>query len=613
MEEPLFSSDLSGPQAQGAATVAPVEAVNYGSLFKTGANLVDGLFKIKEQQDKADLETRKNSAITEFVNEHNRLSAAKAAGQINDAQYNVRSQATFRQFAANNPEAIDELKKTAAGLKEFGGLGDVQDEVQAVKTDFRTSVASAQKDGFEVSLSDPIEHQQLVVKQHRQYLLNKRLFEEKKAIRAEEREMARFAREEVEYTNKVEARQTLTSMVENGLPILNSLADMISKEWPGASAERQQELMMRWDREQTKWKSNIAIVSQGDSSMASAVNSMVTDIDSRFRNLLSGKESAEFFKNRNNTYLDIARGQILSDPKSARFIAQIQWAPNAIAEILKHTTDPSIVRNTLGNLADPSAPLNMNNKEEVKVTVDSFIKLYNDPKLDEKGKADLFKNTGNNILRGLGNAIVSGGDKFAVKEALNFIKNPAFVDNISNMDQGAYNAARQAVTAYYNNPVVVDLIDKFNRPMNPPLSNRTPLQAMDIQVSDSGVKLVQKGIYDPMAQFFVRASEQALSDLIITNAHLDGTKNYAAYWEKNKRYLFPEWYGNPDILNVGDIVNGKKFLGGMVNDPKNWQPVGQNYSEGDIGGRPTERANFSSGKIGGAPTTKPTTSVGKIQ
>lgn len=613
MAEPLFSSELSGPQAQGAATVAPVESVNYGSLFKTGANLAEGWMKIQEQQAKADIETRKNSAVTEFINEHNRLSAAKAAGQINDSQYNVRSQASFRQFAANNPGALDELKKAAGGLKEFGGLGDVQDEVQALKTDIRSAVAAAQKDGFEVTLSDPPEHQKIVVQQHRQYLLNKRVFEERKAARAEAREEARFGREQYEFNNKVEARQTLNTMVSDGLPILNSLADVISNQFSSADPAKQQELMARWDREITKWKSNIAIVSQGDSSMASAVSSMIGDMDTRFKNLLSGKETAEFFKNRNNIYLDVARSQILTDPSSARMIAQLQWAPNAFDVIIKHTADPNIIRRTLGNMGTAQASMDLNNPEEIKATVQSFNKLYNDTSLSEEQRSELFKNTGNSVLRGLGNAIVNRADPQAVKEAMEFIKSPAFIDNIKNMDQGAYDAAKHAVNTYYNKPIVTDLVRKFNEPMNPPVSNRTPLQAIDIQVNDNGVKFVPKGEYDPMASFFMRASEKALNDLIITNAHLDGTKNYAAYWEKNRGYLFPSLYGNPDVLNVGDVVKGKKFLGGLVSDPKNWEPVGQNYSEGDIGGRPTERANLSTGKIGGAPTTKPTTSVGKIQ
>ena len=72
-------------------------------------------------------------------------------------------------------------------------------------------------------------------------------------------------------------------------------------------------------------------------------------------------------------------------------------------------------------------------------------------------------------------------------------------------------------------------------------------------------------------------------------------------------------YGHPDVLKVGDIVYGKKFLGGLVNDPKNWEKLGDNYSEGRIGGQPTQRSNFSSGRIGGEPTTKSTNSAGKIQ
>lgn len=146
-----------------------------------------------------------------------------------------------------------------------------------------------------------------------------------------------------------------------------------------------------------------------------------------------------------------------------------------------------------------------------------------------------------------------------------------FIENIGNLDQGAYNAAKHAVNTYYNQPVVTDITQKLAQPMNPPLNNKTPLQAMSIEVGPNGVKFVPNGDYDPMAAFTMRASEKALNDLIIANAHLDGTKDYKAYWEKNRGYLFPSLYGHPDVLKVGDIVYGKKFLGGLVNDPKNWE------------------------------------------
>lgn len=614
MAEALFSSDLSSPQAQGAATVAPIESVNYGSVFKTVANIGEGILKYQEQEAKAEIETRKNSAVTEFINEHNRLSAAKQAGQINDSQYNVRSQASFRQFAANNPFALDELKKAAGGLKEFGGLGDVQDEVQALKSDLRSAVSAAQKDGFEVTLNDPIEHQQLVARQHRQSIMTKKAFEERRAARSEVREEEKFKRESWEFGNKQEARATLSSMVADGLPVLNSLSEVIRNQWTSASPEQQQELMARWDREITKWKSQVAIVSQGDSGMASAVDRMVGDLDGRFRNLLTGKDTAESMKNRVGVYLDAARGQLLADPEVARLFAQFGYAPNGLEVIMKHTTDPNILKKALGNIVKPTnSSADFNNPEEVRVTVESFNQLYNDPSLTPEQKAEVFKNTGNNVLRGLGNAIVNNADPKAIRSAIDFVKSPVFIENIGNLDQGAYNAAKHAVNTYYNQPVVTDITQKLAQPMNPPLNNKTPLQAMSIEVGPNGVKFVPNGDYDPMAAFTMRASEKALNDLIIANAHLDGTKDYKAYWEKNRGYLFPSLYGHPDVLKVGDIVYGKKFLGGLVNDPKNWEKLGDNYSEGRIGGQPTQRSNFSSGRIGGEPTTKSTNSAGKIQ
>lgn len=614
MAEPLFSSDLSAPQAQGATTVAPVEPVNYGSVFKTLGTLAEGVAKYTENKAKADAEARKNQVVSQFVDEHDRLEQAHLQGKIDSSTYNVRSQATFRRYAASNPEFLDDIKKAAGGLKDYGGLGDVQDDVSAAKNNFRVSVASAQKDGFDVSLNDPIEYQQQIVKQHRLHTLNVQRAEEERKARGEARSEAEFSRSQHEFGLKQDEIRTLNTFITDRLPELNALQSLIGDQYKGASPDQQRLLLARWDKKITDWNAAIAMAGGRNPEMASAVRSMISDLDNKFKDRLSGKLSAETLKNTNEIYLNMARGNILSDPESARLIAQISWAPNAFDAIIQKTSDPNIIKKTFGNLTKPNAQVDVSNPEELKATVETFTSMYNSDRLTPEEKDKLFQTTGNNILRGLGNTIVRTGDDKAIVQALQFIKNPMFVDNIKNMDQGAYNAAKHAVNSYYNRPIVTSISSSLNKPINPPLQRATYLEAIDIVADDTGIKLVPKSGTDPMTQFYTKAIQSSLNDLVIANAHLDGTKDYKSYWERNRGYLFPEVYGHPDVLKPGDVVNGKEFIGGYVNDPKNWKAIDKNRSSsGKIGGQPTDVSNASSGKIGGAASTKSTTSVGKIQ
>lgn len=614
MAEQMFSSDLAAPQAQGATTVAPVESVNYGSLFKTIGTVAEGVFKYQENKAKADAEARKQLVISQYVEEHDRLEQARSQGKIDASAYNIRSQATFRRFAAGNPEYLEDIKKTAVGLKDFGGLGDVQDDVQAVKTNFRASVSDAQRAGFDVNLTDPPEYQQKIVKQHRLHTLNVQRAEEERKTRAEARTESEFSRTTQEWLIKQEGVKTLNSFITDRLPELNALQELIGNEYQGASPDKQRALLARWDKKITDWNSSIAMAGNGNPEMASAVRTMIVDLDNKFRDRLSGKLPAESLKNQNEIWLNMAKGEVLSDPESARLISQISWAPTMFDTIIKYTSNPNIIKKTFGNLTSPKAQVNIEDVDEVKATVETFNKAYYSDKLTPEEKDKLFQTTGNNILRGLGTAIVKNGDTKAVKEALQFIKSPAFVDNIKNMDQGAYNAAKHAVNSYYNQPVVSSIVNSLTSPINPPIHKQTFLEAMDIVADDSGVKVVPKSGTDPMIQFYTSTVQKSLNDLIVANAHLDGTKDYKGYWEKNRGYLFPSVYGHPDVIKPGDIVNGKEFIGGAVNDRNNWKPIDKNRtSSGKIGGQPTDVSNASSGEIGGAATIKSTTSVGKIQ
>lgn len=171
MAEGLFSTGLSDPQAAGATVVAPVQGIDFNSAI--GAISDIGKLWDKNQKDKRkeEAEARKSSTVGTFYEEHDKLERLKQAGSIGDKEYSIRSQTLVRHYGATFPEYQEDITKAATALKGFGGLGDVQDNIQYLKTEERNRVSEAQKMGFDVSMKDSPEYRQAALRQHSEVLV----------------------------------------------------------------------------------------------------------------------------------------------------------------------------------------------------------------------------------------------------------------------------------------------------------------------------------------------------------------------------------------------------------------------------------------------------------
>lgn len=104
------------------------------------------------------------------------------------------------------------------------------------------------------------------------------------------------------------------------------------------------------------------------------------------------------------------------------------------------------------------------------------------------------------------------------------------------------------------------------------------LSTLDIRFSGSGVVFATRpGTDDTFGSESIRKdlkeAEAGLNTLIKVGAHMEGTTNYAKYWEDNKHLLMPRVYPDPAKLKPGQVVNGYKYIGGAYSDRSNWQRV----------------------------------------
>lgn len=70
----------------------------------------------------------------------------------------------------------------------------------------------------------------------------------------------------------------------------------------------------------------------------------------------------------------------------------------------------------------------------------------------------------------------------------------------------------------------------------------------------------------------LRSHQNLLNKVVRIGAHLEGTTDYQAYWEKNKSAILPHYYSN-DQYPIGVVVDGYKLKAYPYNNPKNWEKV----------------------------------------
>lgn len=602
MAEGLFSTGLSDPQAAGATVVAPVQGIDYGPTL--GAISDIGKLWDKNQKDKRkeEAEARKSSTVGTFYEEHDKLERLKQAGSIGDKEYSIRSQTLVRHYGATFPEYQEDITKAATALKGFGGLGDVQDNTQYLKTEERNRVSEAQKMGFDVSMNDSPEYRQAALRQHSEVIRVMKESEERRKLREEARTEDKFERERGDWLAKKQASEDVQKIGASGLQTLHALGQQleIESKKPGADIAA---ITARWDSHMANWKANISASSKEFGEVSAGWNAVINNFDTMFRDRLTNKIPSEAARNTAQIYIDVASAGFLKDPVVADGFARLKYAPNAMDALLRFTKDDAVIRKMFGVITQGKGISDLTNKEEAQAQLKAYNELSSRKDITPEEKVLVRGRITNSLLQGLGHSMITGADPAAVDSAIRLITNPGFVEDLNSktISQPAYDAAKQAVAALYNAPVTTQLTNKFDEPMSI-FGNRTALEMFDIKVDANGAQLVPKLAYfaSPDMVFGMNSlnkSAIALNNLIVANAHLSGTTDYPKYWEDNKQHLFPAIFGDPAKLKVGDVINGKKFLGGPYKNPDNWEDVANRSSEGVIGGKPTTKSNVSVGRL----------------
>lgn len=602
-----FSVNLAGPQGAGAVPVAPVQEQNIpgtGNGFKVLEGIVDIFAKGLVADNKAKALERKNAVVGEYVKNESVYSDALVTGQWGASQVGGASRANFNKMIASYPEYATELMEARKAVYDGTETGEAQKKVDA-EIAFRQKEkerASAAGYTFFAGMSPATEEKtiaasQATVRINSEFEAAAKRSAEARAQAGEGRAVASHTLQMQDYQDKQNAVKGLLEIADRNFDSLGGVAkDLLAD--PAKSVEERTAL---FDQNVQRIKTGMLAVAAKNPEMAAPWQRLVDDMQGTFAKLADPKNKAEgelaILRAQWESQQYKAKLMITADPQARAAVAISSLFPNN-PSLMTLGTDPVVIGVLAQYGMGPGAAqakqpvVGTPSEKGALKAIKGALNLLQTGKAngDPAKNSENAVNTVNEILRQTGQ-MESGIPASSLKELGSFYSSSEFgkLSAEGNIDMESMQNAKRVFQVSYEPAVKEAVSDR--------LKTLSVSRRIDITMQGGQVVLQAKGATDKRSvtqmiggAFDIGAGMQGASDnadvaalkdaqaglnsLVKIGAHMEGTTNYAKFWEDNKHYLVPGVFPDPAKLKVGQTIkatNGKsyKYLGGNYNDIAN--------------------------------------------
>ena len=598
------ATQLSPPQGAGASPIGPVTAgLLDNGVFKGLANIADIFEKGLEVDAKAKAQAQQQAVVGGYAKKLGELNDAATTGQLKPSEISARRRALHSEYVAGYSQYVEDLDKVR---KSFDGteLGAAEDKIKTEQELRKERISAAQKAGFPITEGMGEATINSMVDAHQTSIRAEEEFQRQARKAEQERASGRWSNEVLDRERK-----------DNAIALINKIADTHFNTASSYAMDIGQRMRAgkitpdiaagEWATYTTGIEAQIQAAASVNPELAGPYRSLFNDLKATGTKFLD--PNAELTKVENEGKLIIARLKLiqLNDPNMASLVASSQLL-GANADLALRAS--GIVTKTLANLSSSGVgtpgtkPQVVGNpeveKEVLNVLKGSISKLNTKAYKDEPKAKTEITNTINNTLAQVGDSLGRPGvDAKYLKNVAEFVASAEYGKYASEnrMDATALSAASKTFQMMYE-PTVINGIDrKLTEAFTATtglVPNRaatgatlTPTEKMfdrsnlKIAFTGSGVAFeLTKTPTDPLERQNAQATLQSLKEaqsgvnqLIRIGAHMEGTTNYGKYWEENKHIILPRLFSKYEGLEIGQVVNGKTYLGGDARDATNWK------------------------------------------
>lgn len=588
-----FKTDPIESQGAGTQPVAPVQGTVTPTfdISRTVGSIVDSLGDLAKRNAKDKLVADEARVVKAYLDRERTFVSARDTGQWSPSRVMSASQANYSEFIASNPQYIDSLKKARESV--YGGTqtGDIQKEVEADKARKLKEQDYLDEAGMPTYAGKSEETRQAQLKV---VFEQKRITEEFKrtaARNSEQRAQQGEFREETKFQQSLSDRESADSA-------MNSLTTMLSTNFDAFKGMMDdiRNGNMPYDQATALVTSHVAqlkaqavpIAGTRNQALVGPIMGIFEDLAKTTLEMKKPGAQLDILKTEYETLLLKAKMQFIVDPKTRTSVAGSQLLPQS--PVLSMEAGKSVIER-LGTLEAAGfdtpiyqIPSTVGNPETEQPTLGiirgALEKMHQGTTKGDAVKVEKNATTAvNNLLRQTEDIVNRGAGPEKLTNIATFYASPEFgkLAATGKLDNTTMQGAKRAFQAY-NQAVVGSVEAELSSASGTP-TRGTPApkiqELVDMSFTGGRVTFVPLGnterTRDSVAK--MKKSEDALTRLVIIGAHMEGTQDYAKYWEKSRHLILPSVYADPERFPAGFVnpSNGWKFKGGAFYNPSNWE------------------------------------------
>lgn len=619
------ATTLSPPQGAGSQPLDPVQE-KYVDTSPIGGALVGGIVDIfakglqinrKEEAEKA-----KAAIIGAYVKEETSINNAVATGQLQPAAAASRSRANANKYYAGFPQYISEFEGAGKALRGFTETGEVQaalDSEKKLKDADRQAASSA---GFIFTPGMAPEAENAQIKAHKTGIMAQNQLEQVYKANAEKRAQGTFNAAEAERDAKEVGIQMVNAVAGDNMAAFQALGSTLVADVKSGKIPPEQGQILLTER-----FSNINAAIQSSArlnpELAAPYRTLFNEANETFKKMLDPKNTAEGLENELKAITTRLKIAAYSDPKFAGLatVSNILGNNPNLTFLQSSITTETVAR--LGASPGGYVPQVIGNPDVEPGTLQilrSGLQQLKDPKTRNADKQKVeSENSVNALLTQTGQQLNMGATPTQLKGAASFFASPEYAGFVSGakinpeaaqaakrtfqllyepaviqgVQEKLTNVLQQATDAAGTNRSVLSGIRSSVRPedavgrspnANEPTTSKptTMKDAVSVSFTGGGVQFELKNMAtlsdveridqrNKVAE--LQTAQKALNQVIHIAAHMEGSTDYAKYWEANKHIYLPQMYSKYKGLEIGDVKNGMRYKGGEANKQENWEQV----------------------------------------
>ena len=601
------ATNLSPAQGAGSQPIAPVREqyvndsiLNSPIVGEVGDIIQKGLVGLRKQE----AEDAKTAVIQGYVQEETAINRAVATGGLSPAAASSRSRANFNKYAGGYSQYIEDFEKAGKALRGFTEAGDVQAKIEADRKLRDHDKTQASNAGFSFVDGMTKEAEDAQINAHKTNVRVQQQLEQQFKINAEKRAQGTFDQAAADRESKETSIQAINSIAGDNMAAFQAYGNTIVQDVKaGKRTFEEGQLLM------TERFSNINAAIQSaarlNPELATPYRNLFNESNDLFKKMLDPKADTEALTSELTRVQTRLKLTALSDPQFAATVTVSSLLGNN--PTLSFASSSQVLQNiarisqaTPGQYT-PQVVGNPDVEPQTLKLLKSGLNQLKDPKTPQLDRQKVeMENSVNVLLKQTGQQLNAGATPQQLKGIAEFFSSPEYAGFVTSgkIDPEAAQAAKKTFQLLYEPAVINGIQQKLQGALRNTVNveldvmgnpvgvsrNADPGKVSDavgVSFTGSGVTFVPKNIgLDPAnarAQAGIvqdlNTAQKALNQIIHIGAHMEGSTDYAKYWEDNKHIFLPNVFSKYRGLEIGAVKNGFKYKGGDANSAESWEKI----------------------------------------